>query len=1002
MKLQTAAADGGRSARRDWQALRRLLLLDDSGFTGAVDAVLAAERALHHNPLGEPAGMARWDEARRAYLVAGERLADAARASTLAVVAFVRELRDTERRALASPIRAYARELLGRRAFSDGSATPFEVRRARAYALRVAGAGCFTGADATAAWLARRDLQGWGFQFGPDGQTAAVLEVLRDRDPRWLADVARRLAGRLRSGDRQETGRILWATTAALVRHAGIDPPTTDGFVSGWMLAHATSWPRTAGDHDHRPLVDRLRDDSFLDALSPHLFEVDEAGEPLLWGARPSHRLPAEQTWPGALAQLAAEGRLDRAALLDRCLGRLLRGGRSGALGGFVALHEALDPDLDELAARTRDYHRLLPDAQPAVAELAQRALRRLDDAGRLDRSVLLEASRAVLFRTERKLVRAQLTWLDAAARRRRGRPDELGELLGAVAAAFGQDAAHLQERALSLVRRHARHASPTGRVALLHATEGLPDDLRRRLAEALGAAAPAARGAALASGPSWPPPAPRALPPPIGTPAELAEELAALFHAATVDRVIDETLDPVALERALAALVTFAHADRAALHEAIAPVLLRYNICPPGDIPQRASWEGWAAWLRSDDHWYWYGARMAVGLIAAAAAMSPAGAGTSGAASPRNAWVRLVASVPGAGRHPRRSRPRQAIVYRLREIGTGLLYEPVPTLLATPATAAGHVDPAVLLDKLARAEREGWQPWELDLQQALLRLPRETDPAVLDRARRLRSPAGQRLAGRLETGGPPDPTLDRLVRTHPRDDWSWPPSLTDLLFGLDPSERLVPGRWWDARGDEHAARLCWPALLPSHRDVAAAHLLPALSLLPRDRHSRGLGAVLPLLAEGDGPVGTALTLALAHGLGASERADRAAAADALVILAGRGQLDGAPLGRELASLVALGLFPVQRLVEPLRDVAMSGAHPAVWAVVAAALPRLLPPVVEQAPQRLAGLVALGAETATPARASGPIPAITAIAERGGSSQLAAESRRLHHILTRS
>jgi hypothetical protein len=33
MKLQTAAADGGRSARRDWQALRRLLLLDDSGFT---------------------------------------------------------------------------------------------------------------------------------------------------------------------------------------------------------------------------------------------------------------------------------------------------------------------------------------------------------------------------------------------------------------------------------------------------------------------------------------------------------------------------------------------------------------------------------------------------------------------------------------------------------------------------------------------------------------------------------------------------------------------------------------------------------------------------------------------------------------------------------------------------------------------------------------------------------------------------------------------------------
>jgi len=64
------------------------------------------------------------------------------------------------------------------------------------------------------------------------------------------------------------------------------------------------------------------------------------------------------------------------------------------------------------------------------VAELAQRALRRLDDADRLDWSVVVEASRAVLFRTERKLVRAQLAWLDAAARRHRGQPDELDELL--------------------------------------------------------------------------------------------------------------------------------------------------------------------------------------------------------------------------------------------------------------------------------------------------------------------------------------------------------------------------------------------------------------------------------------------------------------------------------------------------------------------------------------------------------------------------------------------
>jgi hypothetical protein len=1045
MKLWPAAADGGRSANRDWRALRRLLLLQDRSFTHALDAVRAAERALRQDPLGDPAAIARWNEASTKHAMARQRLADAVRASVPAIVAFVRKLDDPQRRALASPVRAYARELLGRRPFENWSAVPFEVRRARAYALRVAGAGCFTGAEATAAWLARRDLQGWSFQLDPEEQTAAVLEVLRDRDPRWLAELARRLAGRMRAGDRQASG-MLWATTAALVRHAGIDPPTTDGFVYAWALAHTASWPARRGDRDDRCLLDRLRDDPFLDALGPHLFEIDEAGELLLWGTRSSHRLPAEQTWPGALARLAAEGRLARAALLDRCLGRLLCGGRPATLSGFVALHDALAPDLDDLATRTRDYLRLLPDAQPAVAELAQRALRRLDDADRLDRSVVVDASRAVLFRTERKLLRAQLAWLDAAARRRRGEPGALDELLGATAVALRQDAAHLQERALSLLRRHARHASPAGRAALLHATEALADDVRRRLAEALGAAPPtgravaagepeATRAARPASRPSLSPPGPRALPPPIGTPAELAEELTVLLHAGQVDWEIDETLDPVALERVLAALVALAHADRVALHEAIAPVLLRYNISPPGDIPRRTSWEGWSAWLRSDDHWYWHGTRTAVGLVAAAATMTPAAAATGRAAPAREAWLRLVMSVPKAGRHPRRSRPRQAIVYRLREIATGLLYEPVPTLLATPTTATGHVDPTVLADKLARAEREGWQPWELDLQQALLRLPRERDPAVLDRARRLRSPAGQRLVAWLEGGGPPDPVLDRLVRVCPKTSPSWgpvadidrtivlaakaastpaaraddegaarpssagwPPSLVELLFDLDPPDHVMPGRWWSTGGYDHAAKLCWPALLPSHRDVAAAHLLPALALLPR--HSRGAGAVLPLLAEGDGPVGTAFTLALAHGLGASDRADRAAAADALVVVAGRGQLHGVALGRELAGLVTLGLFPVQRLVEPLRDVTMAGASSEVWTLLAAALPRLLPPAVERAPQRLAGLLSLAAEAATLARARGPLPAIAAVAARGGSSQLAAESRRLHDILT--
>jgi hypothetical protein len=59
----------------------------------------------------------------------------------------------------------------------------------------------------------------------------------------------------------------------------------------------------------------------------------------------------------------------------------------------------------------------------------------------------------------------------------------------------------------------------------------------------------------------------------------ELAEELAALYAQARGRSA--GTADPVAVERALAALVTLAHKDRTALRDALRPVLTRYKITP-------------------------------------------------------------------------------------------------------------------------------------------------------------------------------------------------------------------------------------------------------------------------------------------------------------------------------------------------------------------------------------------------------------------------------------
>ena len=57
-------------------------------------------------------------------------------------------------------------------------------------------------------------------------------------------------------------------------------------------------------------------------------------------------------------------------------------------------------------------------------------------------------------------------------------------------------------------------------------------------------------------------------LPPPIGSPAELAEEYVALLE--------HEPADAITVERVLAAFVAFAHADREALRAACAPVISR------------------------------------------------------------------------------------------------------------------------------------------------------------------------------------------------------------------------------------------------------------------------------------------------------------------------------------------------------------------------------------------------------------------------------------------
>jgi hypothetical protein len=226
-------------------------------------------------------------------------------------------------------------------------------------------------------------------------------------------------------------------------------------------------------------VAEEIRRDPRLAGLVPRLFELDRV---VAWFDTPRSR--NGDGWPTALAVLAAEGLVDRGTLLRACLAALGRGGRRGVTRGLLLLHDELAPTLGEVRSHERDYLALLSGTRSTVAGMAQRQLRRLDEADMLPAEILCRASAAVLLRTEKTLVRAQLDWLNAAARRD---PGHAGDLVLAMTAAFGQQPADLQARALTLMLRHVPDLDAATKARLADAAGALPDELRARASGSFG-----------------------------------------------------------------------------------------------------------------------------------------------------------------------------------------------------------------------------------------------------------------------------------------------------------------------------------------------------------------------------------------------------------------------------------------------------------------------------------------------------------------------------------
>ncbi|WUH97843.1 DUF6493 family protein [Spirillospora sp. NBC_00431] len=670
--------------------------------------------------------------------------------------------------------------------------------------------------------------------------------------------------------------------------------------------------------------------DPLLPFLLPRVFEADGVGR----------RLRDSSSWPRTLSTLAERGAVDRRMLLDGCVRRFLRGGTATDLRFFVRLHGLLMPDAPaarerEIREHALDYVRLLPTAPGPVADLALELLREVPG---LPSGHVVEALDGVLFRPETGLVRSGLSWLEQTVQRR---PGLAGDCAPALAQAFAHESYGVQQRAVRIALKLPAASDPA---PIADAVPLLPPDLGAKAAARFGGdVAVPEPDEEPAPPPLTPPPPPPGdalpgLPPPMTTAAELAEA------------VYDIHLGWAATERAMAGFVRLAHDDPEAVRAALAPILT------PNFYPHL---ESGLPWTRPHQ---W--------LVAAGRLLT----GTAPVPADRRG------TLPSTRDH---SAPHLLYLRRCAEIFAAVERgAPPPLLLAAPTEPTGHLDPVTFVERLESLQAAGAETGPADLQQALLRLPRDIAPEAVRRAAALTSPAGRTAARWLAEGGPPRPEVSMrpLEDDRPEAVISAPPTglaLVDEVFTAPPKYVYDRHGWY---------RQAWPRLLPSHPEVVAAHVLPHL------RHRTSVGEFVRL-TPGDGPFAEAVGHFLARQLVLRHHG---AADEALLTMAARGDLPAAEFGRHLGRLALGGDIQPVRIIEALERAAEAGAYAAIWDAIAAALPILCPGPRERPVHGLSRLIALGRRTACWSGARGPIPEIAALAARKGSSGLVREARALH------
>ncbi|MER7130145.1 DUF7824 domain-containing protein [Streptosporangium saharense] len=876
--------------------------------------------------------------------------------------------------------------------------------------MRVAGAGTIAGAAAVVTWLYRRDFALWRQPLDAE----PLLSVITARPQDWQADLAVRLALRLRGSQAQARDDSV-PLALELLRRTGVTPLEHDPLVVAWV-----SQPP---DLEHDPLAEHL---------VPRLCEAEGVGRALREDAvDPPEWDSSRRTWLAALRDAVAAGRFAPEPLVEGCVRRFLRGGSATDLRFFARLHEMLAPEPSR--ERTRDYLRLLPASPGPVAELA---LRQLRGADRLDGEEVNEAVVALLSRPEGKLVRAGLTMLERAARDTAG---DLDDLAAALTSAFLCESYEVRERAVRLAVKHAGRFTATGTETVREAASFLPAELVGRLAEPYGVAAVEPEVIDDFEPGSLPPFEPLPRKPFPAALTDLAVTHAAMNDGITVERWLDGFVrDPSGrprpgqgglyrkrqwhrLEEWTKAMLREAAAPgeeppipeepRRAPEPVIHTIAVR---TPDGDM--EVGFGGLPAETRD---------KIISGLRQRGIPLGNLEHFTE--EPPLEAEIlhtMVIPSGPWSGgdkeEEPRPtnrlpdprhvSAPHYAVLLRCAEIHAALKAGTLPPyLLATPTLTSGHLDPAELVTRLEGYERANVQALPADLGQALLRLPREVDPEVIDRAGKLVSEAGAVLVRWLTDRPEPRLRVDWSSSggdyTHDRQKGGHSPRLHPRVrtepTGLALVDALLsdPPSWLGEEGGAYVHG--WRLTLPSDREVVAMHLLPHL-LNVWDRPGYFHEAVTALLSQ-DGPIGEAMALLTAvqmteQGMfGWPERGQRlllnATAADLLPTV---------ECGRQLGLCLRRDVTRMGHVRQALEECARQGAHRQVWEIMTGLLPVYLPGPDERPHSAHTQALSFAIDAARWAKAHGPVPVVAETAARKGASGFLRTARALHEQLLQS